>query len=453
MPFTFSETQRVIRKSMGLPQGTEVGTEQEIVSSVLSWLENARSWRYLETGQTTLDLVEDQPYVYLPDDVKRITGYSATRALINTLRPTTLHEIIRLRSQRTVTSQLHFWAALENILPGSINLLVKTEDLSDTDAWGTISIGATPQTRTVNHYQSPLSGENTATRLHTSGAGVLRFVAQDVKHHLLTDGWEYVSSVWLRKDPTIAHTSDLSRVIFSVPGGTSQVTGDVDWSGAAPVFSLVSSAGTLPLVGSELGPDGYIRVWCSFQYDKQEGSSDLRTAIYPCNNSADTGAIHAFGPQVEPTLKSKFGLITDASSTKPTAYDAVRTANRSIQGKPRPALALWPAPTADQVGTLSIAYVREARRPTEDVDVIDIPQFLDHVFITALQIVARGFEEHEINPMHERLESLKRSEMFEDAEYADSEIMPNIGPMVAGHVVQSSSGWINWDTGATSALP
>jgi hypothetical protein len=55
--------------------------------------------------------------------------------------------------------------------------------------------------------------------------------------------------------------------------------------------------------------------------------------------------------------------------------------------------------------------------------------------------------------MHERLESLKRSEMFEDAEYADSEIMPNIGPMVAGHVVQSSSGWINWDTGATSALP
>ncbi len=118
-----------------------------------------------------------------------------------------------------------------------------------------------------------------------------------------------------------------------------------------------------------------------------------------------------------------------------------------------PALSLWPPPQASSEGTLSIAYVRQLPRPDEDMDVVEIPRFLDGVFVTALQKHARGFEEHDKTSLEVSMEDLKRSALFVDSEYRDGELMPNIGPMTGGHVSASSSGWINWDTGATSALP
>ncbi len=454
MVYTLQRAEEMVIRSLGLTgQQPHVGTTREIINSTLTWLENCRAWRFLEEGQTTLDLIKDQPFVLLPSNVRNITGYSATRALINTFEPTTQHEIIRLRAQRTVTSQLHFWGALEYIAPGLTNLFVRTEDFSDAE-WVTLPGGDVVQVVTKNHATSPDSEEQTATRLLVNATGGnLKWVGQEAHYSALSAG-EYVVSVKLKKDSTPPHTTDLSKIRLLVPGGTSQVTGHVDWSATPPTFTIIpgETTGSLTAVGSEVGADGWIRVWLSFAYAVAEGEGKMQLRIFPVQLSSATGSILAFGAQFERTLKSRFSEIASTSSVDPTTYEAVLGSEQTIQAPPRPALGLWPAPSANSTGTLSITYTKQIPRVGNDTDFIQIPEWMDMLFVDALQRCARGWEEFDVGGFAERLEPLRNSRLFDDCEDRDSDMMPSLGPMNAGHVT-TRGGWINWDTGRASALP
>jgi len=457
MAFTAQRAEQIVLKSFGVT-APSVGTVREIINSTLSWIENCREWYFLSGGQTTLSLRAGLPYVELPVDVRNINAYSATRALVNTLEPTSQHELIRLRAQRAVTSTLHFWAALEYVPPGLTNLLVRTEDFSDSE-WVTqpVSNGdAVPGTITANNAVSPLSTEQTATLLRvTSTAGAQQYVAQRAHYSQLTAG-EYVWSVYVKKDTGVAHGSDLTKIRLDVPGGTSQVTGHIDWSGSAPAFAVVpgETAGTLTAVGSELGPDGWIRVWGSFSYAVAEGESQLECQIHPVDDStANTGGVWVFGGQLERSLKSRFSPIASVSSVAPTPYAANRETEITASAPPRPALGLWPVPQSDQADVLSISYARSIPRIGNDTDEIQIPEWMDGLFVDALQRVARGWEDFDTGGIAERVEPLRNSRLFDDAEDRDSDMMPSYGPMNSGWIEATRGGWINWDTGRASALP
>ena len=461
MVLTVQRASEILTQSLGVSALSKV-SPNEVINYTLGWLESANDWNYLTTGQAQLPLVADQPFVPLPLDVKHVTGYSATRALVNTFSFTTLHEIIRLRAQRTVTSQLHFWGALEYVPAAGTNLLVRTEDFSAAE-WTTIP-GASVAVIVKNQSQGPLNDEVTADQIHQDDAvGGLEHVQQNAGYVDLASG-DYTFSAYMRDDTTVTRVDGGAGVeTFSqlkVFGGGAQTVVDVDWSSSPPSVSLAAgmqtgtNASNADRFGISIEANGWVRVHGVITYDKTEGSGALGCALFPMKDAGDTGAIEAWGAQLERSLFSRYDDIASVSSKLPTTYQAERVSRRRSGVPRRFSFALWPTPTADSVGQgdISIVYDRQFTRVSNDCDYVDIPDYLEGIFLQALLLAGRGWEESDRGFPFERLQGLHRSDEFMLAMESDGMAVPSVGGMVNTHVNQRG-GYIQWDTGKTSALP
>jgi len=74
-------------------------------------LVNMHSWRWLEGVQVDVDLHADQPYVWLPENVREITALVATSTLNTAITLTTPMELAQRRAS-TVSTSFHYWGAL-----------------------------------------------------------------------------------------------------------------------------------------------------------------------------------------------------------------------------------------------------------------------------------------------------------------------------------------------------
>lgn len=69
------------------------------------------SWKWLEGAQVDVSLYPDQPYIWLPRDVREITALIATDSINTCVTLTTPVEIARRRAS-TVNTSFHYWATL-----------------------------------------------------------------------------------------------------------------------------------------------------------------------------------------------------------------------------------------------------------------------------------------------------------------------------------------------------
>lgn len=71
----------------------------------------AEDWNFLNRAPTTLNFAASTNYVALPSDLAAITGYALTTNAISSLKLTTLHEIVMMRS-RLLSASLNYYAAI-----------------------------------------------------------------------------------------------------------------------------------------------------------------------------------------------------------------------------------------------------------------------------------------------------------------------------------------------------
>lgn len=82
-----------------------------IVNDAGEMLVGMCSWKWLEGAQVDVSLFPDQPYIWLPRDVREITALIATDSINTCVTLTTPVEIARRRAS-TVNTSFHYWATL-----------------------------------------------------------------------------------------------------------------------------------------------------------------------------------------------------------------------------------------------------------------------------------------------------------------------------------------------------
>lgn len=107
-------------------------------------------------------------------------------------------------------------------------------------------------------------------------------------------------------------------------------------------------------------------------------------------------------------------------------------------GQHRARLDIWPAPTADEAGALTIYYRGRWRQIDEDTRIIPVPTFMEPLYIDAVRAFARGFEMQDEKPMIDWQNELRASAAWDDAVKADGQTQHIHGQMTGGAVTSVS---------------
>lgn len=114
----------------------------------------------------------------------------------------------------------------------------------------------------------------------------------------------------------------------------------------------------------------------------------------------------------------------------------------TVGGRPTPRLEIYPTPTSNSVDEFTLFY--RAGWPTVSADdvFIEIPDYLNMIYIHAVRAVARGYEEEDQQPGRygrsqpgnalERLQAIRNTTPFVDAIRRDSQSQSTRGAMQGG---------------------
>lgn len=99
---------------------------------------------------------------------------------------------------------------------------------------------------------------------------------------------------------------------------------------------------------------------------------------------------------------------------------------------PVPLLEVWPDQSTNQTGAWTIFYRGGWARLSGDSVNIDVPEFLDSLYLRLVRAWARGYEREDEMPMEEHLFRIKNSPEFIDAAKRDGMIQPYRGRLAGG---------------------
>jgi len=104
----------------------------------------------------------------------------------------------------------------------------------------------------------------------------------------------------------------------------------------------------------------------------------------------------------------------------------------------RPILEVWPSPGANATGALRIFYRSRWTRVYGDSDTIDIPEFVEELFIFLARAVVEGYERGDVKTIHQRLAEVQAGPIYRAAVVADGQAQPfrrirNGGAMIHRH--------------------
>jgi hypothetical protein len=91
---------------------------------------------------------------------------------------------------------------------------------------------------------------------------------------------------------------------------------------------------------------------------------------------------------------------------------------------PVPILEIWPNPTANQSGVFTIFYRSGWTELSNDSVNIDIPVWLESLYLRIVREFVRGYEREDTEPMDVRLMRVRRSPEFMDAARRDGNTQP-----------------------------
>lgn len=83
-----------------------------LVNHAGRWLTESHTWKWLEGASALVSFSASSDTAALPSDFGDLTGYDATDSIVNSLHPTTPHDILRLRTNEVVTSAGNYWFAI-----------------------------------------------------------------------------------------------------------------------------------------------------------------------------------------------------------------------------------------------------------------------------------------------------------------------------------------------------
>lgn len=130
-------------------------------------------------------------------------------------------------------------------------------------------------------------------------------------------------------------------------------------------------------------------------------------------------------------------------------YLALLYAPRTGGGPPYKRFRIYPTPSADDnTGPITVYYDAEWTELTDDDEYVSIPEWMEDIYLEVLARYVKGYEEDDTGTVADRMELLKRSELWKDAVSYDSSVQPNIGPLRGG-AVASGMRFKDWGSGET----
>lgn len=115
-------------------------------------------------------------------------------------------------------------------------------------------------------------------------------------------------------------------------------------------------------------------------------------------------------------------------------YGAIVHAQSSATagGAPTPRIEIWPAPSANELGVLTIMYRAGWKSISNDTDLISIPDWIEPLYIQILRAFARGYEEEDAQILDQRLVAATNGIMFFAAVDRDAMVQPHYGKLRGG---------------------
>jgi hypothetical protein len=103
-----------------------------------------------------------------------------------------------------------------------------------------------------------------------------------------------------------------------------------------------------------------------------------------------------------------------------------------VGSPPVPQLEVWPDPGSDQNGVWTLFYHAGWTRLTSDSVNIDIPEFIDSLYLRIARAFALGYEREDVASMEQRLGAIAAGPEFRAAAKRDGEVQPFYGRIVGG---------------------
>jgi len=392
-----------------------------ILNSAQELLCNMRPWRWLRRHSVPLSFLKDQPWVDLPQDFRELIGVQASQSQTRRFMATGIDEILSLRTGTVQTTGLFStYFAVETAVPETKNLLGATENFADASQWDVSLV-----TGTIESTVAPNGLTTADTLTSTNAAGR---VTQGAPASRLLTGRPYIASVHLKAGTATTNDLELRQVGPGSPGETSERSAEtiarVTWTGGVAAVTLQDSSGDgVHEVGAEDVGDGWYRVWLAATYDADDAkpSAEMLLRIRP-DTTSGLGSVVVWGAQME-------RYDGDLTRIAPTRYESNAGASPENFGEPVRRLAVWPTPSEDQHGALSVVYRRRPRRIISETETIEIPTWCEDLFFDVCRITARGAHEEDDGHLYARLDDLRGSMLFNDAVQQDESEQRSLGPM------------------------
>lgn len=144
------------------------------------------------------------------------------------------------------------------------------------------------------------------------------------------------------------------------------------------------------------------------------------------------------------TEKELLAYETEGTSSTLNSYGAV--VHREVDdGAPQLALRLWPTPAEASSAFYSITYQRDWKVLDGDQDIIDIPEWMEPLFVLALREMAVALEEEDGSgaPAYARLDAFTRSVFWVQTCSRDGGSSKSLGSLGGG---AASAPALTWDS-------
>jgi hypothetical protein len=124
-------------------------------------------------------------------------------------------------------------------------------------------------------------------------------------------------------------------------------------------------------------------------------------------------------------------------------------------GAPTPRMELWPTPTSNETGAITVFYVSGWATIDDENDQLSIPRWIEGLYIQVLRAYARGWEMEDLGSLEDRLSVVRGSTLFRQAADIDQTFQGTVG-VIRNGAVQSLYGrrrgsW--WDVSISGVGP
>ena len=277
---------------------------------------------------------------------------------------------------------------------------------------------------------------------------------------LINQAGEFLTSLhpWKWQEATEAKLNLRAKIstttgVFDLTGGTVEkmltVNPDTNWLAN---YTFIDGD-TFEVTGGTNAQKGHYRVLGKHDEDKLQLDSDISTNVGDL--TAVSGTLHTSAIALPSDFRELIAINTTSGLLRGVAltdhaeliqrraasfvsegfhYGAIVHAQASATngGAPTPRLEIWPAPNANETGSLTMMYRAGWKEVSSDNGVASIPTWVEPLYIQVLRAFARGYEEEDAAALDQRLTVLAGGVMFASAVDRDGMVQPHYGGLRGG---------------------